>query len=208
LKEVPLIVDGKPTALDNGKSVVLPSDVHLSRVGNVYSVWDKNGNSMQAELNGTYINVTVGLGRWPAQAHGTLLNANSNIKQIAARDGKVLTAPFPFTDLYHHYADSWTVPPEESLLDVCGDRKIEPGLPRSPFFAADLPLKDYATAQRVCEEAGVKSKALLDACTLDVAVIGSESAAKVYVGTPNPAAIGDANRKRRHHDHDKDEDRD
>jgi len=40
---------------------------------------------MQAELNGTYINVTVGLGRWPEQAHGTLLNANSNINEIAAR---------------------------------------------------------------------------------------------------------------------------
>jgi len=205
LKEMPLSVDGKPTALDDGKSVVLPSDVHLSRVGNVYSVWDRNGNSMQAELNGTYINVTVGLGRWPEQAHGTLLNANSNINEIAARDGRVLTAPFPFTDLYHHYADSWTVPPEQSLLDACGEPKIEPGLPRRPFFATDLPLKDYATAQRVCEKAGVKSKALLDACTLDVAVIGSESAAKVYVGTPKPAAVGDANGKRRHRDHDKDE---
>jgi len=208
LKEMPLSVDGNPTALDDGKSVVLPSDVHLSRVGNVYSIWDRNGNSMQAELNGTYINVTVGLGRWPEQAHGILLNANSNINEIAARDGRVLTAPFPFTDLYHHYADSWTVPPEQSLLDACGERKIEPGLPRRPFFATDLPLKDYATAQRVCEKAGVKTKALLDACTLDVAVIGSESAAKVYVGTPKPAAVGDANGKRRHHDHDKDEDHD
>lgn len=208
LNEMPLSVDGKPTALEEGKSVVLPSNVHISRAGNVYSVWDRNGNSLQAELNGTYINVTVGLGRWPEQAHGTLLNANSNINKIAARDGRVLTAPFPFTDLYHHYADSWAVPPRQSLLDTCGERKIEPGLPRRPFFATDLPSEDYTTARRVCEKAGVKSRALLDACTLDVAVIGSETAAKVYVGTPRPAAVGDANGKRHHHDHDKDEDHD
>jgi hypothetical protein len=212
LNETPLSVDGRPTSLDDGKSVVLPSGVHLFRSGNVYSVWDRDGDSLQAELNGTYINVTVGLGRWPEQAHGILLNANGNINQIAARDGALLTAPFPFTELYHHYANSWTVPPEQSLLDACGERKVERGLPRRPFFAADLPLKDYTTAQRVCEKAGVKTRALLDACTLDVAVIGSESAAKAYVGTPKPAAVGDANGKRRHEpdkdDKDKDHDKD
>ncbi|MGD0075919.1 MAG: VWD domain-containing protein [Candidatus Binataceae bacterium] len=208
LKRMPLSVDGRPTALDDGKSVVLPSGVHLSRDGNVYSVRDQSGNSLRAELNGTYINVIVGLGRWPEEAHGVLLNANGNINEIEARDGKVLTAPFPFADLYHHYADSWTVPPKQSLLDACGERKIEPGLPEKPFFAKDLPPRDHKTARNVCEEAGVKIKPLLDACTLDVAVIGSASAAKVYVGTPKPAAVGDADGKRRHHDHDRDDDHD
>jgi hypothetical protein len=197
LQRTPLSVDGKPTALDDGKSIVLPSKVHLSRAGNVYSVWDRNGNSMQAELNGSYINVIVGLGRWPERARGTLLNADNNITQVAARDGSVLTAPFPFADLYHHYADSWSVPREQSLLDACGERKIEPGLPRRPFFATDLPIKDYTAARRVCEQVGVRNKALLDACTLDVAVIGSENAARVYARTPNPVAVGDANGKRR-----------
>jgi hypothetical protein len=181
----------------NGKDQGRPLFERKSRAGNVYSVWDRHGNSLQAELDGTYINVIVGLGRWPERAYGTLLNANSNIKQIAARDGSVLTAPFPFVDLYHRYADSWTVPPEQSLLDACGERKIERGLPQRPFFATDLPSKDYTAARRVCEQAGVKNKALLDACTLDVAVIGSESAAKVYVRTPEPATVGNANGKRR-----------
>jgi hypothetical protein len=198
LKEMPLIVDGKPTALDEGKPVALPSGVHLSRDGNVYSVWDRSGNSLRAELNGTYINVTVGLGHSPEAAHGVLLNANGNITQIAARDGAVLTAPFPFADLYHHYADSWTVPPAQSLLDACGERKIERGLPQKPFFAGDLPLKYYQTARRTCEQARVKIQPLLDACTLDVAVIGGEGAAKVYVGTPKPAVVGDARSKRRY----------
>jgi hypothetical protein len=197
LNDNPLSVDGKPTPLADGKSVVLPSKVHLSRAGNVYSVWDRNGNSLQAELNGSYINVIVGLGRWPERAQGTLFNPNGNIQQIATRDGSLLTAPFPFVDLYHHYADSWAVPREESLLDTCGERKVEPGLPEKPFFAEDLPAKVYTAARRVCEQAGVKNKALLDACTLDVAVIGSERAARVYARTPAPAAVGDANRRRR-----------
>jgi hypothetical protein len=208
LDDTPLRVDGKPTPLHDGQSIELPSKVHLSRAGGVYSAWDRNGNSMQAELNGAYINVTVGLGHWPQQAHGTLLNADNNINKIAARDGAVLTAPFPFTELYHHFAESWAVAPKESMLDVCGERKLEPGLPEKPFFAGDLPAKDRETAQRVCEKAGVKNKALLDACTLDVAVIGNENAAKVYAGTPNPAAVGDANGKRGGHGYGKDHDKD
>ena len=146
---------------------------------------------MRAELNGTYMNVTVGLGSSPEAAHGILLNPGGNISQIAARDGAVLTAPFPFADLYHHYAESWAVPSKQSLLDACGTRKIEKGLPERPFFANDLPPEDYQNARRVCEAAGIKVKPLLDACTLDVAVLGSRDAAKVYVGTPAPAAAAD-----------------
>ena len=55
-------------------------------------MWDRNGDSLRAELNGTYINVTVGLGNSPEQAGGILLNANGNINEIAARDSAVLTA--------------------------------------------------------------------------------------------------------------------
>ncbi|MGF6782199.1 VWD domain-containing protein [Paraburkholderia sp. GAS334] len=200
LKDTPLSVDGTPTALDDGKSLVLPSGVHLSRSGNVYSIQDTTGNSVRAELNGSYINVTVGLGHWPEEAHGLLLNSHGDISEIEARDGKVLIAPFPFSELYHHYANSWAVPRGQSLLDPCGERRIETGLPKKPFFAKDLPPNQYKTARHVCEQAGVRVKSLLDACTLDVAVIGSESAAKIYVGTPAPSAVGDAGGKRRHHD--------
>jgi len=203
LKETPLSVDGAPTPLADGKSLVLPSGVHIARSGNVYSIQDKSGDSVRAELNGTYINVTVGLGRWPQEAHGLLLNANGNINEIAARDGKVLTAPFPFADLYHHYSDSWAVPRAQSLLDVCGKPIVEAGLPEKPFFAKDLPTKQYQAARTACARAGVKAKALLDACTLDVAVIGSADAAKVYAGAAAPAAVGDGGGKRRHDDDDR-----
>jgi len=58
------------------------------------------------------------LGRWPEEARGLLFNAYGNINEIDARGGKVLTAPFPFPDLYHHYANSWNVPRGQSLLDT------------------------------------------------------------------------------------------
>jgi hypothetical protein len=198
LRDNPLSVDGEPAALGDGKSLDLPSGVHVSRSGNVYSIHDQNGNTLRAELNGTYINVTVGLGRWPEEAHGLLLNAHGNINEIEARDGKVLKAPFQFRDLYQHYANSWAVSREQWLLDSCGERRIETGLPAKPFFAKDLPPEQYKAARHVCERAGVKVKSLLDACTLDVAVIGSDSAAKVYVGVLAPAAVGDAGGKRRY----------
>ena len=209
LTRTPLEVDGKPVDVADGKALVLPTGVNISRSGSVYSISDKSGDSVRAELiNGTYINVSVGLGQWPERARGVLMNANGHVNQIAARDGAVLTAPFPFTDLYHHYADSWSVPADESLLAVCGERKLEPGLPQKPFFAKDLPPREYRAARRICSAAGVKVKSLLDACTLDVAVIGSETAAKVYVGIPAPAANGNPGRRDQDHDHDRDHDRD
>jgi hypothetical protein len=98
--------------------------------------------------------------------------------------------------LYHHYANSWAVPREQTLLDACGGPRIENGLPKKPFFSKDLAPEQYKAARHVCEQAGVKVKSLLDACTLDVAVIGSNAAAKVYSGTLAPAAVGDASGRR------------
>ena len=40
------------------------------------------------------------------------------------------------------------------------------------------------------QEFHVRNKALLDACTLDVAVIGHAAAARVYVGARAPVAVG------------------
>jgi hypothetical protein len=185
-----LVVDGDTTEVADGKTLSLPSGVDILHTGNVYLVADQSGNSMRAELNGTYINVSVGLGRWPTKVRGILANANGNVNQIEARTGAVLTTPLAFADLYHSYADSWRVPARESLLSVCGGREIETGIPKEPFYANNLDPRLYKRARAICTAAGVKVKALLDACTLDVTVIGSETAAKVFVGLPKPVAVG------------------
>jgi hypothetical protein len=196
-----LAVDGRPTSLDDGKTVVLPTGVILSR-GRKCLFHPQQERQFRARGTQRYLHQCHRrVGSMARTGSRVLLNANGNINQIEARDGAALTAPFPFADLYHHYANSWTVPAERSLLDACGERKIEAGLPERPFFANDLPPRDYKTARRACEEAGVKITPLLEACTLDVAVIGSERAAKVYAGTPKSGAVGDANGKHRYCDH-------
>jgi hypothetical protein len=67
----------------------------------------------------------------------------------------------------------------------------ELGVPTKPFFASDLPADTAAKAQATCTQDGIQQSALLDACILDVAVLGSPEAAAVYVGAPAPVAIGE-----------------
>ena len=43
--------------------------------------------------------IYLGLGLWPTKVSGLLANANGNVNEIEASDGKVLTNPFPFEDL-------------------------------------------------------------------------------------------------------------
>lgn len=184
-----LNVDGANTELGDGKSLSTPEGVDIWRRGNIYFILGPSGDSVRATINPTWIDVSVGLGRWPANVTGLLANTEGNVNKIAARDGTVLTNPFSFEDLYNRYGESWRVGSDESLLSVCGDR-IERGNPRRPFYAKDLEPSLYQRTRAVCTAAGVKEGPLLDACTLDVAVIGNDEAAKVFVGAPHPIAVG------------------
>ena len=77
------------------------------------------------------------------------------------------------------------------MLSACnGGKDIEVGIPQRPFYAADLTPETRAKAQGVCTAAGVKPGTLLEACTLDIAVIGQETAAKVFVDAIPPTAVG------------------
>ena len=52
-------------------------------------------------------------------------------------------------------------------------------------------LRDGAPSEAlVAMEQGVKDRNLLEACTLDVAVIGKDEAAKVFVNLRKPIAVG------------------
>jgi hypothetical protein len=203
-----LVIDGKPTALEDGKRMALPDGADILKRDQTYLIRDAAGDSVQAAVIDPYINISVGLGRWPSDGRGVLANAREDVHLIAARDGAVLSAPFSFQPLYHHYAESWRVGAEESALAGCGEGKAEPGLPRVPFYANNLPPDTHKKARAVCAAAGVKVKPLLDACTLDVAVIGQDSAATVYVGMHAPALVGDARPGHPDHDHDHDRDHD
>jgi hypothetical protein len=183
-------VDGTLTPVDDGKTLELAGGVGIARQGNVYQLTSEGGDSLRATVNSAWIDVDVGLGRWPSEVHGLIANANGNINQIETRDHFVLTNPFNFDDLYHRFADSWRVT-GESMLAVCNaEGAIERGAPRRPFYANDLEAGLRDRARGVCTAAGVQAGALLDACTLDVGVIGQDAAAKTFVGAIPPAAVG------------------
>ena len=184
-------VDGKLTPVEDGKTLELPGGVGIARQGNVYQITSESGDSVLATVNSTWINVAVGLGRWPSSVHGLIANPNGNVNQIETRDGIVLTNPFSFDDLYHRFADSWRVSGDASMLSACNAEKVvEVGIPKRPFYAKDLEPGIREKAQGVCTAAGVKPGPLLEACTLDVAVIGQDAAAKVFVDAIPPAAVG------------------
>jgi hypothetical protein len=180
-------VDGKPTNVDDGQTLALPNG-GIFRRGNVYQITSDEGNSVSATINPTWIDVLVGVGKWPSTIRGLLANANGNLNQIETRDHFVLTNPFNFNDLYHRFADSWRVAAGDSMLSPCG-RETEIGIPSRTFYAVDLDQAVREKASGVCTAAGVKAGALFDACTLDVAVIGDNAAAQVFVSMVPPLAV-------------------
>ncbi len=185
-----LHVDGEPAELADGKYLSSPDGVDIWHTGSLYVITDQTGNSVRATVHPTWIDVSVGLGRWPATAFGLLANAGGNVHQVATRDGAVLSTPFAFDAFYHRYADSWRVPEKASLLSPCGLTVKERGAPERTFYASDLDPKLAEKTRAVCAAAGVKPGPLLEACILDVAVIGNDLAAKVFVDGHAPVAEG------------------
>jgi hypothetical protein len=183
-----VVVDGKPRVINDGGEFGLSDGGNVVRRGNVYFVLAPSGDSVRAEVNyGTYINVSVGLGQWPGQVRGLLANANGNGNQVAMQNGTVLTGPLSFETLYGRYGNSWRVPPSRSILSACGERVVS-GNPKKPFFTNDLDRGLAARNRMICMKAGAKEGALLNACIIDVAMIGPR-AAKVYATLRAPVAV-------------------
>jgi hypothetical protein len=182
-----LVVDGRGVQLTDGRTVSLPSGVDITLTGGAYVVTDRSGNSVRVTPHPGYLDVSVGVGTWPTRVRGLLGNPDNNVKLLEASDGTVFSVPLSFDDLYHRYGDSWRVKPSASLLAPCGT-KVEESNPTKPFFADDLEPDIRKRATSICLQAGVRD-AWLDACTLDVAVLG-EKAAAVYVGKPPPVLDG------------------
>ena len=182
-----LMIDGRPENLADGKDLQLPDGVQVSRRGNLYAISSANGNNVRAELNGSYINANVGLGHGRQQPRGLLGNPNSNATQLATSGGVILKEPVSFTDLYHQYADSWRVQPNQSLFTEV--TTIKAGIPNSLFFATQLNPQDFAHARAICARNHITNKTLLDSCTLDTAVLNTGTAAKVFVTTRPPLHV-------------------
>jgi hypothetical protein len=187
-----LFVDGRLTRVLSDGSFALSSGVNIVRSGNVYLVTDAAGDSVRAVLNryntNVWIDVSVGLGTWPTPVHGLLANPNGNVAQLAARNGAVLPFALAFSDLYGQYGQSWRVGAATSMLADCGVA-TELGNPTQPFSVADLDPKARQQAQAVCNKDGVTTPGLVEACTLDVAVLGTPLAARGYTQRLLPLAV-------------------
>ena len=189
-----LIVDGTERDLGNDQSLTLPTGVHIARSGNAYLFTRRSGESVRAEVHSPgYINVSVDLGALPqAKVFGLLGNANGPMGEddLATRQQVVLKQPVTFEDLYHPYASSWRVGPSASMVSsLCGgDRRVDRGFPDKPFYASDLDRDQYERGRAICTEAGVRDESLLDACILDVTVLGTREAAIVFARAHPPRA--------------------
>jgi hypothetical protein len=183
-----LEINGTLVDLADGKSLSLPSGVSVLRNGNVYRIRSQEGETLRVAItNDDFINVDLDLGPAPRKwVRGLLGNANGRTSDdIATRDGRVFSQPVSFADLYGPYTASWRITPDQSLL--CKDDKIIRGVPDRPFYASDLNPVDYKLGQEICKAAGVKEE-LLDACTLDVGLLG-QGAAEFFVRAPTPIAV-------------------
>ena len=188
-----LVVNNRITNLANGTQLNLSDggDVSLSG-GNTYLIRGANGDSVRAQVNPgnpTWINVAVGLNRWPVTESGLLANAGTNVDAIESRGGTVLTAPFIFSEFYGLYGNSWRVPANQSLLSACG-RKVVSGNAQTLFYASNLPPTLAKPARVICLDAGVRVAPLLDACTVDVVVLG-KAAAQAYLSEPANVTLGE-----------------
>ena len=205
-----LVVDGRRVALADGKTLSLPDNVEVARNANVYVIERSSGETVRVVvvdnawvniLGGNFMDVSVTLNYTASSAmRGLLGNGNGNVQDdIATRDGTVLAQPVSFDDFYQRFGASMSIPPEESLFNE--DRResagVKPGAagknafkaPSKPFTVKNVAAKEFKSARAACVKAGVKADVLLDACTLDVAVLRSPKLARLYAGVAAPAAV-------------------
>ena len=205
-----LVVNGRRVALADGKTLSLPDNVEVTRNANVYVIKRSSGETVRVTaidnawvniLGGHFMDVAVSL-NYTAYGgmRGLLGNGNGDVQDdIATRDGKVLAQPVSFEEFYHRYGASMSIQSRESLFGE--DRRIvggaKPGAavknvfvaPKKPYTVKNLTPREYKSARAACIKAGIKSEPLLDACTLDVAVLRSPAVAKLYTGVAAPAAV-------------------
>jgi len=205
-----LVVDGRDVSLADGKTLSLPDNVGVTRNGNVYVVKHGSAETVRVVavdnvwvtiLGGHFLDVSVSLNYVAGgPMRGLLGNGNGDSQDdIATREGKVLAQPVSFEEFYHRYGISMSITPEESLFGE-EPRKgpgVEPGVAEENVFEAPTKLytvknlgpREYKSARTACIKADVEAQPLLDACTLDVAVLRSPAVAKLYTGVAAPAAV-------------------
>lgn len=199
-----VVIDGTNVTVPEGKTLSLPDNVEVSRNENVYVIKRSSGETVRVEvvnnawvniLGGHFMDVAVSL-NYTAYGgmRGLLGNGNGDVQDdIATRAGTVLAQPVSFSDLYNRYCASMSIQRRDSLFGE--NRRTRVALknvfeaPKKPYTVKSLAFREYKFARTACINAGVRAKPLLDACTLDVAVLRSPAVARLYIGVGAPAAV-------------------
>ncbi|MFJ1267069.1 VWD domain-containing protein [Legionella lytica] len=187
-----LVINDQPYKMSKGQRHLDIDGVQIARRDNEYVIIGPKGDSVRAQLfdNGmnTWMNVTVSLSSSMGKTRGLLGTQEGNIHELVTSQGMVLNWPVSFQDLYNLYGESWRVQPDQMLLE--SDSMVKAGVPERPFFMSDLRSKEAAQAIAVCKASGIMDAALLEACTLDTAVLGdSEKSVKTYLHANAPREV-------------------
>ncbi|HEX6871133.1 MAG TPA: VWD domain-containing protein, partial [Micromonosporaceae bacterium] len=108
---------------------------------------------------------------------GLLGNFDGNKdNDLATSTGSTLPVPAPFEQLYPGYADSWRITAATTLFDYPAGKDTnaftDRTFPDRAATPADLPAAARAAARSACQQLGITEPAVLDACTLDLALTG------------------------------------
>ena len=189
-----LEVNGGTVNLANGSEQLLPDGASVALNGNVYLIQDGNGNSVQATVQPgvtPHVDVTVGLGKWPEPVQGLLTNAGNSNNAIEARTGPYSPPPSPSarSTVPTATAGSSLRPRICCPLVTARPDLWNTSIPGSRSTRRTYRPKIATPARVVCAKAGVELAPVLNACMVDVAVLGVRGA-NVYRTLGTPAVWG------------------
>lgn len=184
-------VNGEERALSG--ELVLPGGT-VTRAGNTLTLTWSGGDQLRCTVLTDLIDIDLGIQRRPGRAYSGLLGTTPNgdpDDDLVARDGTRHSQPSQRA-LYREFGESWRVAQADSLLDYGPGESTatftDRDFPTGPTTLADLAPAALAAAHARCSEAGIRQPALLDACTLDVALLRRDDAAFSFRGVPDPRA--------------------
>lgn len=183
-----LTIGGASAQLADGAEKALASGVTILRHGAVYTISRPSGDTVQATMMGSFVNVSVSLGATnSATAHGLLVSAPERAP-VLAPVGAIIRTSATLKGL-HQFAESWRLEPGESLFPDEG--RPQPSGLVAPMTTEALEAGTEEAARNTCMKAGVTDAALLDDCILDVGVSGDPKQADSFVYAPKPRRVLD-----------------
>ncbi len=166
----------------------------LTREGRALTLTWSGGDVMRCVVGDQLIDVELGIKRRPGRTWSGLLGTTPDgdpNNDLVGRDGVAYVRP-DFRALYRGFGESWRVAQAGSLLAYGPGETTETFtnrlFPRVQVTLADIPPELQAAALARCQEAGIRQASLLEACVLDVVLLGRDDAAFSFRGVRDPRA--------------------